>query len=76
MHPCKHSPVEVMLKTNVLFISAQCRVVSHSPMCYCLPGFIGDPFNGCQVKPAPHEPKVEYLPVDPCNPSPCGSNGE
>lgn len=41
-------------------------------MCYCLPGFIGDPFNGCHLKPP--EPKVPVVPQDPCHPSPCGSN--
>lgn len=41
-------------------------------MCYCLPGYIGDPFNGCLIR--PEEPKVVNIISDPCNPSPCGSN--
>lgn len=27
--------------------NAECKVVSHSPMCYCLNGYTGDPFSNC-----------------------------
>lgn len=27
--------------------NADCRVVSHSPVCQCLPGYTGDPFSQC-----------------------------
>lgn len=29
--------------------NAECRVVSHTPNCICLPGFSGDPFSQCTV---------------------------
>lgn len=29
--------------------NAECRTVSHSPVCYCAIGFTGDPFSGCQL---------------------------
>ena len=51
-------------------LNAECRVVSHSPMCICMIGYTGDPFNQCLQK------QQEY-PVEtptPCIPSPCGSN--
>lgn len=33
--------------------SAQCRTLAHSPVCYCLSGFTGDPFSGCsQIVPS------------------------
>lgn len=49
--------------------NTQCAVVSHSPMCSCLPGFTGDPFSFCNQQQA--EP-VEIS--TPCSPNPCGSN--
>lgn len=30
--------------------NAQCRVASHTPNCYCLPGYFGDPFTQCFVQ--------------------------
>lgn len=30
--------------------NAECHVVSHTPNCVCLPGFIGDPFYQCIVE--------------------------
>lgn len=50
-------------------IDAECRVVSHSPICICLPGLIGDPFTKCTL---PQAPVVEQ--TKPCTPNPCGSN--
>uniref|UniRef100_A0A2S2QFK9 Neurogenic locus notch 2 n=1 Tax=Sipha flava TaxID=143950 RepID=A0A2S2QFK9_9HEMI len=47
---------------------AICQTINHSPVCSCPPPTIGDPFVECKQQPA--------LPSDPCNPSPCGSNGQ
>lgn len=35
-------------------INAECRVVSHTPMCVCPSDFTGDPFTQCTVKPRKH----------------------
>lgn len=49
--------------------SALCRVLSHTPSCYCPEGMEGDPFVQCVEK------RVQQLDqLDPCNPSPCGVN--
>lgn len=32
-------------------LNAECRVNNHSPSCYCLPGFIGNPVSSCYEKP-------------------------
>lgn len=29
--------------------NAQCRVVNHSPICSCYPGYYGDPFVRCAI---------------------------
>eukprot|EP00095_Tigriopus_kingsejongensis_P012598 maker-scaffold642_size120736-snap-gene-0.27 protein:Tk12598 transcript:maker-scaffold642_size120736-snap-gene-0.27-mRNA-1 annotation:"GH13743" len=48
------------------------HVMRHNPMCTCLEGFIGDPYNeGCIRKPEAIENEVT-----PCEPNPCGSNAE
>jgi hypothetical protein len=55
---------------NTCGLNAQCKVVSHSPMCFCQPGYTGDAFAQCV------EVRQDY-PVEissPCSPSPCGSN--
>lgn len=52
-------------------INAECRVVSHTPICLCINGYSGDPFLSCN-------PLIEYS-VErptPCVPSPCGANAE
>ena len=65
---------------------ASCSVNNHYPICQCDPGYEGDPFSNCYRKTTckqkldfsslnlivPVPPRVE--PIDPCNPSPCGSN--
>jgi hypothetical protein len=51
--------------------NAECRVVSHTPMCICVVGFTGDPFTQCQPV---REAVVEQS--RPCMPSPCGANAE
>lgn len=48
--------------------NAQCRVVSHTPNCICLPGYTGDPFVNCIE--SKYTPEI----LSPCTPSPCGSN--
>lgn len=30
--------------------NAICRVVNHSPICSCEPGYIGDPFSQCRLE--------------------------
>lgn len=42
---CKN-PCENVCGRNTL-----CRILNHTPKCECLPGFIGSPFQECQVKP-------------------------
>lgn len=34
--------------------NAECRVVSHTPMCICPSDFTGDPFTQCTIKPRKH----------------------
>lgn len=71
-------------------ISAQCTVINHIPSCTCLDGYQGDAFTFCQLIPPRkwlfywtthlHFSRKhfytddELLEIDPCNPSPCGSN--
>lgn len=50
--------------------NAECRVVSHSPVCVCLQGYEGDPFTQCNIR--QQEPPREN--IQPCVPNPCGSN--
>lgn len=50
--------------------NAECHVVSHTPNCECIRGYVGDPFTVCS-------PKQEDIPQEqynPCIPSPCASN--
>lgn len=46
-------------------VNAECKVISHTPQCYCINGYTGDPFIQCQVV---------NVPLSPCTPSPCGPN--
>lgn len=50
--------------------NAECRVVSHTPSCFCITGYIGDPLVQCSVEP----PRTEPDKSTPCEPSPCGDN--
>lgn len=50
--------------------NAICRVVSHAPICQCVPGYTGDPFLFCSE--IPQRPPTEKQ--EPCDPSPCGPN--
>ncbi|CAL4121136.1 unnamed protein product, partial [Meganyctiphanes norvegica] len=45
---------------------AECSTVSHTPVCSCPTGFVGDLLTGCleNQDASPH----------PCNPGPCGIN--
>jgi hypothetical protein len=52
--------------------NADCRVVSHSPVCTCPSGHTGDPFNHCELERIPIE--HDNAPQDPCIPTPCGPN--
>lgn len=51
-------------------LNAECRVVSHTPICLCQSGYTGDPFLTCNIESAP---TVLERPT-PCVPSPCGAN--
>lgn len=52
--------------------NAECRVVSHTPNCFCIAGYTGDPFSFCQL---PLPVSVEDN-ISPCVPSPCGANAQ
>lgn len=54
---------------NICGQNANCRVISHSPMCFCDFGYEGDPFSHCQLQKQPIPEKTS-----PCEPSPCGAN--
>ena len=43
--------------TGVCGLNSQCHVVSHTPNCACLPGYIGDPFIQCVLPPG----KLKWL---------------
>jgi len=50
--------------------NANCHVISHAAMCYCLPGYTGDPFTSCRQVPLIQHEEI----IQPCSPSPCGAN--
>lgn len=52
--------------------SAECRVISHTPNCVCLPGYTGDPFVQCSI----YQPPAAETTISPCQPSPCGANAQ
>lgn len=52
--------------------NADCRVQNHIPICSCPPDYTGDSFTECVKTP----PSKQDVPIDPCNPSPCGQNTE
>ncbi|XP_028157244.1 uncharacterized protein LOC114350564 isoform X7 [Ostrinia furnacalis] len=51
---------------NVCGLGALCKTVNHHAVCYCEPGFTGDPYIRCQSTPI--TPPV----LSTCDPSPCG----
>jgi hypothetical protein len=55
---------------NACGLNAECKVISHTPMCYCLNGYTGDPFGQCSIVRQDYPVEVHT----PCSPSPCGSN--
>lgn len=51
-------------------VNAECRVISHTPICLCQNGYTGDPFIHCSIQ-------VSYAIQErptPCIPSPCGTH--
>jgi hypothetical protein len=54
---------------NACGVNAQCKVISHSPMCFCDSGYTGDPFSNCYQQ----QNAIIENPT-PCQPSPCGAN--
>lgn len=43
-------------------VNAQCHVVNHSPICTCLPGYQGRPFESCnRIPPSMHQLKLSFL---------------
>jgi hypothetical protein len=57
-------------------VNAECRTMNHNPQCHCLPGYEGNPFFECKLRAIPTQPPPQRDILDPCNPSPCGSNAE
>lgn len=49
--------------------NAECKVISHTANCICLPGYSGNPFESCQITQL-----VVVEATNPCEPSPCGIN--
>lgn len=39
-------------------INARCNVINHTPICTCLEGYIGDPFQSCHPQPPPRKSSV------------------
>lgn len=50
--------------------NAECKVISHTPNCFCIPGYQGDPFVSCTPNVSPVIAEL----INPCIPSPCGAN--
>ncbi|RZC36333.1 hypothetical protein BDFB_000151 [Asbolus verrucosus] len=78
VHKTKHALTKnvpiLALELVVLMLNVNCTSgYTGDPFTRCYPiphGYTGDPFSYCQLKPQ----EVEPLVVDPCNPTPCGSN--
>ncbi|KAG5895966.1 hypothetical protein JTB14_027966 [Gonioctena quinquepunctata] len=49
--------------------NAECSVMNHVAICYCISGYQGNAFLRCSKLPAP-------IITNPCIPSPCGSNSQ
>lgn len=52
-------------------VNSNCKVISHTPMCYCQKGYIGDAFYDCHL-----EQILNLETTSPCESSPCGFNAE
>lgn len=57
-NPCK----------DVCGVEALCDTINHHAVCYCAPGFTGDPYVRCQHTPNLPPPTSFSI----CDPSPCG----
>lgn len=55
---------------NVCGINAQCKTISHTPMCFCENGYTGNAFASCSIL----QTHIEEDIINPCEPSPCGPN--
>lgn len=55
---------------NTCGTNAECRVVSHTPICICPELYSGDPTVQC------NKLDIYIVPPSPCNPTPCGPNAE
>lgn len=53
---------------NACGANAECHVISHSPSCFCLEDYTGNPFIECH-----RIERVQEI-LSPCQPSPCGAN--
>uniref|UniRef100_A0A1A9ZCQ5 EGF-like domain-containing protein n=1 Tax=Glossina pallidipes TaxID=7398 RepID=A0A1A9ZCQ5_GLOPL len=53
--------------------NANCRVVNHNPICYCMSGFTGDPFIRCVYE---EKRPIVNDSLNSCMPSPCGPNSQ
>lgn len=56
--------------------NAKCRVNNHSPICYCMDGYTGDPFSRCYPQPRKNELEnlVQMILISSNPDSPCHSN--
>lgn len=54
-------PLKSLCQPGPCGFNSDCYVVGNTEQCYCRPGFIGDPYNGCRPQPS-----------SPCLPNPCG----
>lgn len=54
-------------------LNSQCECINHIPICFCPVEHTGDPFVSCYPFKQP-PPPIENLPlpINPCDPSPCG----
>lgn len=54
-------------------LNAECRVISHTPNCVCIDGYVGNAFAQCEAKTQIVIPQERPTP---CVPSPCGANAQ
>ena len=57
---------------GVCGLNAECVVQNHSPVCFCLEGYTGDPASTCTLA----EIVTERPKTPGCQPSPCGPNSQ
>lgn len=56
---------------NACGVNSECRVISHTPTCFCRDGYTGDAAVQCNIVAFA---QIEQL--SPCTPSPCGPNAD